>query len=337
MAGGSTLAVYAAITSNAIVTVAKFAGFAVTGSGSMLSEGVHSLADVGNQALLALGMKRANTPPDEHHPQGYGQEAFVWSMISAVGMFFLGCGVSITHGVQSLLDDGHTASAEHGSLNIGILLFALVVEGASLLLAVKGLRDEAKSHDQSFATYVRTTDDPFGVAVLFEDGAAVIGVLMALTAVLLSEWTGNPIWDPIGSIAIGVLLGLVAVFLIRKNRELLIGRAIRPEDRERLQGLLERDPAVQQVALQRAVVTGTKSYRIAAEIEFDGGYLSRKVMEGEDLTALHQQLSSPEALGAFLEVYGAKLMKQSGDEVDRIEAEIRTVLPKARHIHLEPD
>lgn len=338
MAGGSQLAVYVALGANAVVTVAKLAGFAMTGSGAMLSEAVHSIADVGNQALLAVGLKRAQIPEDEDHPGGYGREAFVWSMVSAVGMFFLGSGVSLTHGIQALWSDGHhEPSGDHGMLNLGILLFALVIEGGALGMAVRGLQRDAASHEQSFADYLRTTDDPFGVAVLFEDGAAVLGVLVALGAVGMAHITGQAWWDAAGSIVIGLLLGVVALFLIQKNRTLLIGRAIRPEDRRRLQEVLDADPAVDHVALQRAVVTGTSTYRISAEIEFDGSYFAEQYMEGRDLDALHGSLETPSDLEELLVDYGEHVMKQVGDEVDRIEDRIREVLPKAHHINIEPD
>ncbi len=339
MAGGSKLAVYAALTANSVVTVAKLAGFAVTGSGSMLSEGVHSLADVGNQALLALGMARANKPPDPTHPQGYGREAFVWSLISAVGMFFLGSGVSITHGVQALWEPhGHGHGASEGfELNLAILVFALVVEGAALAFAVRGIASEAKNHGQSLSEYLRTTDDPFGVAVILEDGAAVLGVLLALAAIGLTHITGAPYWDPLGSIAIGILLGGVAFFLIAKNRALLIGRAIREADQEALEALLAEDPAIDQVVLQRAVVVGTSSYRISAEIEFDADYLAERWLGEHDIDQLHAQLDTPEKLRSFLVGYGENVIERVGDEVDRLEARIREVLPKAESIALEPD
>ncbi len=336
-AHGSKVAVYAAITANAVVMVAKFAGFAVTGSGSMLSEGIHSAADVGNQALLAIGMKSAARPADETHPDGYGNEAFVWSLISAVGMFFLGCGVSVTHGVQSLLDSGHHAEPGGNTLNLAILVGAFFIEGLSLAIAVKAISDTAKSENQSLWAHLSETDDPFGVAVLAEDSAAVFGVVLALVAVGLTAVTGQVYWDAIGSIGIGFLLGGVAVFLIHKNRDLLIGRAIRAQDRQRLQEILEEDPAVEGVAVSQAVVMGTEAYRISAEIDFDGAYLADKYLETHDLDAIHKRVADPEELKEFLHEYGEAVMTQVGDEVDRIEDKIRTALPKASNIALEPD
>ena len=215
MAGGSKLAVYTAIGANSIVTVAKLTGFAITGSGAMLSEGIHSFADVCNQVLLAVGMKRSEAPADEKHPFGYGNEAFVWAMISAVGILFLGCGISLTHGVQALMDGGHHDESG-GTLNIAILIGAFIIEGLSLWVAVRELQKEAKRNEQGLMEYLKTTDDPFGVAILL-DSAAVFGVVLALAAVALTHFTHEPYWDAIGSISIGILLGLVAFFLMKES------------------------------------------------------------------------------------------------------------------------
>lgn len=336
MAGGSKLAVYTAIGANSVVTVAKLGGFAMTGSGAMLSEGIHSFADVGNQVLLAVGMKRSQAEPDEKHPFGYGNEAFIWALISAVGIFFLGCGVSMTHGVQSLMHGGHHDQSG-GMLNIGILVFALVVEGASLLVAIYGLNKEAKKQNQGFMEHLRTTDDPFGVAVLLEDSAAVFGVMIALVAVVLTHYTHEPYWDALGSVSIGLLLGFVAYFLIAKNRELLIGRSIRDQDKQALAGILREDPAIEGVLIQQGMVTGTESYTIRAELDFDGRYLAREHLKDQDLAELHASVDKPEDLQQLLEEFGEAMVERLGDEVDRIEAKIRKDLPKAKIIDLEVD
>jgi solute carrier family 30 (zinc transporter), member 9 len=336
MSHGSGAAVYTAIGANTVVMLAKFAGFFMTGSGAMLSEGIHSMADVGNQTLLAVGMKKAERPADDDHPFGYGKDAFVWSLISAVGIFFVGCGATIMHGVQSLSHpDAH--GAEGGMLNLGILLFALVLEGGSFGVAVWGLAKEARHTKQTFFQHIRSTDDPFGVAVLLEDAAAVLGVFIALAAVGLAHITGEPYWDAIGSIAIGLLLGFVALFLIRKNRIYLLDIAIRPEHREKLRELLINDPAIEGVAVQRAAVSGTAKYRISAELDFDGAYLARKYLETRNVVELHGTLDSPDALQVFLEQYGEDVMELMGDEVDRIEDKIRDAMPGAKNIALEPD
>jgi len=334
--GGSKLAIYSAIVGNTVVMIAKFAGWLLTGSGAMLSEGIHSFADVGNQVLLAVGLRSSQRSPDAQHPYGYGREAFVWSLMSAVGIFFLGCGVTLTHGVQTLFSDGGHEISSH-EIAIGILVFSLVVEGISWGIAMKSLWSEAVGRGVGFWENLRTTDDPFGIAVLLEDSAAVLGVIFALFAVLLTQWTHNPDWDAYGTLAIGLLLGAVALFLISKNRALLLGRAIRPEDREKLAAILEADPAIQRVVLQKATVAGVDDYRVSAEIDFDGAWIAEQWLRGVDDRTIRQRLESPEGVRAFLKEYGEAVLTQTGKEIDRIEGRIREEIPRARHIALEPD
>jgi len=334
--GGSKLAVYSAIAANTLVMVAKFAGWGLTGSGAMLSEAIHSVADLGNQVLLAIGLRKSHRPADAEHPFGYGREAFVWGLMSAVGIFFLGCGVTLAHGIHTLWQ-GADHGIESPTAGIAILLFALVAEGTSFAMAMKAVWDEAKRRGVGLVENIRTTDDPFAIAVLLEDSAAVLGVLLALTALVLTRVTHNPYWDAYGTIAIGLLLGAIALFLISRNRVLLLGRAIRPEDRATLTTLLESDPAIERVVLQRAVVAGVDDYRISAEIDFDGAWIAERYLETRDIEALRQELGSEEAFRRFLKEYGEAVLTQAGQEVNRIEARIREEMPHARNIALEPD
>ena len=317
--------------------VAKFVGFALTGSGTMLAEGIHSMADVGNQSLLAVGMSRAQLPPTPEHPYGYGRDAFVWALMSAVGIFFLGCGVTVAHGVQSLIVGGHHDATSAPWINLGILALSLVAEGASLYIAVRALQKQAKAQGLSLREHIRTTDDVFGVAVLLEDSAAVVGVILAFITVWLTHLTHAPYWDPIGSLLIGALLGGVALVLMRRNRALLIGQSVRPEELQRMNEIFRNDPVVEDVVMARAVVEGADAYHIAAEIDFDGRVLARRHLDGRDLDALARELDSGEKLMAFLEEFGDAVTDQVGEEVDRLEARIREGFPRARHVDLEPD
>ena len=336
MAGGSKVAVYSAIGANTLVMFAKFAGFFFTGSGTMLAEGIHSMADVGNQALLIVGMKRSKLPADAEHPFGYGRDAFIWALMSAVGIFFIGCGVTVAHGVHGLLSD---APHEVGdpTLNLGILAFAFVAEGASLIIAVVGIMKEAKSVGRGFWDHVRTTDDPFAVAVLLEDSAAVLGVVIAFACVLLGAITHQPWWDAVGSLVIGVLLGAVAIFLTAKNRAMLIGRSISKQDQDALEALLENDPAVEHVVLARGEVAGADAYRISAEIELDGHHLARLWLEGKEPDAVLAEIGDVESMPVFLGEFADDIVEMVGDEVDRIEGRIREAIPRAQSVDLEPD
>jgi zinc transporter 9 len=340
MAGGSKAAVYSAIGANSFVMVAKFIGWAVSGSGTMLAEAIHSAADVGNQALLVVGMKRAATPPDAQHPYGYGRDAFVWSLMSAVGIFFVGCGVSVAHGVHTLLEGGNH-EVGNPALNIGILALSMVAEGGSLYIAVRGLNKEAKARGIGFWQHVRTTDDPFGVAVLLEDSAACLGVLIAFCTIGLTALTHQSIWDAVGSILIGVLLGGVALFLMQRNRALLIGQAIRQDDLDKVVETLQNDPVVDNIASTRAVVAGASSYRISAEIDFDGREVVRRLLAARDEAELAEEIRTaaddPQTLQTWLEEFGEDVLERMGDEVDRIEAKLREAVPRAKAVELEPD
>lgn len=340
MASGSKTAVMTAIGANSLVTVAKLVGFALTGSGAMLAEGVHSLADVGNQALLAVGMNRAERPPDDVHPDGYAMEAFVWSIISAVGIFFLGCGVSLAHGIESLLHPSDHGP-EGGGIAIGILIFALVVEGASLAIAVRIAAKHARDRDLGFWEHVKTSDDPFELAVLLEDSAAVLGVIIALVAVVLTEVTGVHTWDSIGTIIIGLLLGVVAISLIERNRVFLVGRAATPEHLEAVEAVLEADPAVEYVTDIAAIVVGADQVRLRAELELDGRVMADTMLKDTDLEALlsgfQEAEHPPEALRDYLREFADDVVELAGDEVDRLEDMLRKADPSLKRIELEAD
>jgi len=340
MSSGSKSAVYAGIAANVLVTGAKFVGFALTGSGAMLAESLHSLADVGNQVLLAVGMKRATLPADEEHPFGYGREAFVWSIISAVGIFFVGCGVSVTHGVQTLLTHHpHEQAHDAGGTQIALVILAVsfVIEGASFAVAMRGLAQEAKESHHSFWQHLRSTEDPFGVAVFLEDSAAMLGIVIAAAAIGMAAYTGDQWWDAAGSIAVGVLLGFVAMFLVRKNRSYLVGIRVKPEVASELRALIEADPAIERVVEQRASVQGTDEYRIRTEIDFDGVYMAEQWLKSQDVSALAAGITSDADLRAFLHTYTDSVLDLVGDEIDRIEGDIAAKMPKARHLELEPD
>ena len=334
MAGGSATAVYTAIGANSIVAVAKLTAFAMTGSGAMLSEGIHSIADVANQCLLALGLSRSKRPADVDHPYGYDQERFVWALISAVGIFFLGCGVTVYHGVHSLLEGAEMHSS---SIALGVLGFSFVIEGMSLLVAIRALQKEARARGLGLMEYVRGGSDPTGAAILLEDGAAVLGVVIAAACIGLGIVTGHSWWDGVGSILIGLLLGWVAIWLINKNRMALVGRGVPEEQRQQVMQILSNDPVVEHVADVKATMVGDASFRFKAEIDFDGAEITRRWLETHDAEALLAQLQSPEDLERLLQELGEDLVTALGDEIDRLEAQIQEFVPSAQHVDIEAD
>lgn len=340
MAGSSAKAVYVAIATNSVITVTKLTAFAFTGSGALLSEGIHSLADVCNQSLLALGIKKAKQEADEDHPYGYGRDAFVWAMISAVGIFFLGCGFTLYHGLSSLWDhlQGHSHPIESINVAVGVLIFSIVLESWTLWVAVTEVKKSAAAVDMTLREYTHEGPDPMAVAVLLEDAAAVLGVLIALTCIGLYVLTGNPIFDAIGSIIISILLGCVAVFLVRKNRSALLGRKVTQSQAAAVMGVLSSDPAVEDFHDVKATVMSAESFRFKAEVDFDGRVIARKALEGQDMTELSSQISgSPEALETYLVDFGEQIVEVLGDEIDRIEKRIQAEVPGAKHVDLEAD
>jgi len=340
MAGSSAKAVYTAIATNSVITITKLTAFGFTGSGAMLSEGIHSLADVGNQSLLALGIQKAKKEADEDHPYGYGRDAFVWAMISAVGIFFLGCGFTLYHGASALWDhlNGNSHPLESINVAVGVLIFSVVLESWTLWIAVREVRKSADAAGMTFKEYTTDGADPMAVAVLLEDAAAVLGVLIVLVCIGLYVLTGNPIFDAIGSLVIALLLGCVAIFLVSKNRSALLGRTVTQSKQEAVISVLEADPVVEHIHDVKATVMSAETFRFKAEVDFDGEEIARRALIDQDLTKISEDVAgSPEALERYLLGFGEHIVEALGDEIDRIEARIRAEVPEAKHVDLEAD
>jgi len=330
VASESRFSVVSAIVGNALVMTAKFTAFAFTGSGAMFSEAVHTAADVLNQLLLFVGIVRSGRAPDRRYPYGYGPERFVWALISAVGIFFLGCGVTIYHGVHQLM--APRPVHDYGWA-IAVLLISLVIEGTVLVIAARGLHRAAEG--RPFWSYVRTEADPSAVAVLLEDSAACLGVLIALGCILLSERTGDPRWDAAGSLLIGTLLGLIATWLVRRNRELLVGRAIPVDTEETIRQVLLRHREVDRVIEIRGKVIDTETYDVAIEVDFDGARFA-ELLEA-DLKEAWRVIEGWEDFRAFAVRYADQVLDLVGDKIDEIEAQVAEAVPRAKHIDVEPD
>ena len=334
MAGSSTSSVIAGISANGLVTVAKFFGFSVSGSGAMLSEAIHSLADTINQALLLLGLKRSERGPDETHPEGYGRDRFFWGLVSALGIFFLGAGVTLYHGVHALM---HPEPSTHGWTTWAVLIFATVLEGGALAVAVRGLFKDAKAAGVGAVQYFKEGRDPTLIAILAEDAAAVFGLLLAIAGIALETYTGSPLWDGLATLSIGVLLACVAIFLIRVNRVFLLSRAVDEEISAEIREVLEAHPSVSKVESMTGVILTMGQYRVAADLDFDGAALARRVLSEEDMHALRADLGSDEALKLWLEGFAGRIVQALGDEVDAIEQEVRERVPGVDRLDLEAD
>jgi cation diffusion facilitator family transporter len=258
----SAVTVLVALGANLLIALAKSGAALFTASASMLAEAAHSWADTGNEVFLFIAERRAAAPPTARHPLGFGRDTYVWSLFAAVGLFTVGAAVSILHGITEL---GVRGPAEHPIVNYVVLAVSFVLEGISFLRAFQQVRRSASEADRDLLDFALTTSDPTVRAVVFEDAAALVGIVIAALGVALHQVTGSALWDAAGSIAVGVVLGVTAVVLIQQNRRFLIGEAVDPRVRAGvLQMLLERQDVVGVSYLHLEYVGPGKVYLVAA-------------------------------------------------------------------------
>lgn len=297
-AEGGSKAVAAALGANLGIAVAKFVAFAFTGSASMMAEGVHSIADSGNQGLLILGRSRSRRAETSRHPFGYGRERFFYAFVVAVVLFTVGALFSLYEGWHKIADphDIDEPVWAFAVLGLGILL-----EGFSFRTAVK--ESNRTRGDQSWVSYIRRARAPELPVVLLEDFAALLGLVVALVCVALAVITGNGVFDGVGSIAIGLLLGVVAVVLAVETKSMLIGESAVAEVEGKIITELESVEEVDRVIHLRTLHIGPEELLVAAKI-----------------AVTHDDTAAEVARG-----------------IDAAESRIREAVPEARHIYIEPD
>jgi cation diffusion facilitator family transporter len=295
----SKRAIVAAFLANLGIAVIKFVAFVVTHSSSMLSESIHSLADTGNQGLLLLGRARSRRPADEQHPFGYGTVRYFYAFVVAFVLFSLGGVFSVFEGVEKLTQPHKIESAVWA---IGVLLVSMVLEGLSFRTGIREA-NEVRPPGESWWQFIRHTKSPDLPVVLLEDSAALVGLVFALTGVILADVTGNGRWDGVGSLAIGFLLIAVAVVLVIEMGSLLVGESARPEVVLRIRHAIEASPHVQRCIHLRTEHLGPEEVVVATKVEFD-----------PDLT-----------------------MAELARTIDALEVDIRAAEPRATLIFVEPD
>ncbi len=287
-----------ALAANAAIAIAKLAGGLIGGSSALLAEAVHSFADTVNQVLLLVSLKLGANPADADHPFGHGKERFFWAFVVSVSIFVGGGLLSIREGILSLV-------GEHGEvafkLTLGVLLFSLVAEGIALFRAIRHLRHEAEADGKPFFAFVRETKDPTPKVVLFEDSAAVVGVLIALTGVTLAHVTGNHLWDGGAAVAIGVLLVVTGFELGRDTKGLLIGESAAPDERRALREAIESHPQVAELIELLTMHVGPKAILVAARIHFAGGIDSGELERLADELTRRMRERVPEVTQVFLD------------------------------------
>ncbi|MFJ9733697.1 cation diffusion facilitator family transporter [Streptomyces sp. NPDC101171] len=262
---GSTLTVVVAALANLGIAIAKVAAGLVSGSSAMLSEAAHSVADTVTEVLLLTALKRSRKPPDEDHPLGYGPERYVWALLAAVATFVGGAVFSLYDGIHTLTR-GETLGDPRVSYIV--LAVAFVLEGFSLRTGVRQARGDADRRGMPFRLYLRHTPDTAVKAVVLEDSAALIGLVLAAGGLLGGQLTGSGVWDGIASLSIGVLLLYVAWVLGRSNVELLIGRPLPRPVRERIRAELLQVEHIEAVLELTTLVQAPGEALVAAKVDF---------------------------------------------------------------------
>ncbi len=262
----SRKSVLAALTANGAIAVTKLAAAAASGSTAMLAEGIHSVADTGNQLLLLLGMRRSRKPPDEEHPFGHGMERFFWTFVVALTLFTVGGLVSVGRGVQGIL---HREETPGLWLGVGVLLVAAVFEGSALRIALRSFNH--KRGGRSFWAGIRRAKDPETLTVVFEDTAALTGIAVAITGLVLANAFDDARFDAGAAVVIGVLLCVVAFALARESRDLLIGESASREMRGAIREAIETIPETEQIRDLLTMHVGPEEILVNVEVAFRDG------------------------------------------------------------------
>jgi cation diffusion facilitator family transporter len=297
-ASGGTRAIVAALSANLGIAITKFVAFLFSGSSSMLAESVHSLADSGNQLLLLMGGRRSRKAADDKHPFGYGRERYVYAFVVSIILFSVGGVFSLYEGIDKI---SHPHELEVPWLPILVLVIAIGLESFSLRTAVK--ESNHIRGKQGWVAFIRHAKQPELPVVLLEDVAALAGLVFALAGVGLTILTGNPIWDGIGTVAIGVLLVTVAIILGIETKSLLVGEGASRGDVEKIRDAFNASTRVEALIHMKTLYLGPEELLVAAKVAFP------KTATVADVARA----------------------------INEVEAEIRTAVPVARVIYIEPD
>jgi cation diffusion facilitator family transporter len=265
----------------------------------MLAEAAHSAADTTNQLLLLASLNLAERPADDAHPFGYGKERFFWSFLAAVSIFVSGALFSVYEGLHRIF--GPTEPEGSVGIAFAVLAIGFVLEGSSLIRAARQTGSEARRRSRTFARHLRVTRDPTTKTVVFEDTAAVIGLALAAAGIGLTELTGSTFWDGLASVLIGVLLAVVALFLGRDSKGLLIGEGAQPEEREAIVRVFDDHPKVLSVEELLTMALGPASLLVAARLDFVPDVDSDEVEEVADELERQLREAVPEITEVFLD------------------------------------
>jgi cation diffusion facilitator family transporter len=294
--GGGTKAVITAMLANAGIAIAKFVAYLVTGSGAMLAESIHSVADTSNQALLLLGGRRAQRVADDRHQFGYGRERYFWAFVVAMILFALGGIFSIYGGISKLRDPHELESLGWA---IGVLLFATVAESFAMRTAI--IESRKVKGNRTWWEFIRKSRSPELPVILLEDAGALIGLLLAMIGVGLTALTGDPTWDALGTLGIGILLVAISVVLTIEMKSLLIGEAATQEHIEAITSAATSSASVIRVIDLKTQHIGPEELLVAGKIEFDRGLDNAELSDAIDVVESAVRASVPLTMQIYLE------------------------------------
>jgi cation diffusion facilitator family transporter len=294
--GGSRVAVIAAVVGNLLVAIIKFVAAGLTGSSAMVAEGIHSLVDTGNGGLVLLGMKRSQAPADEQHPFGHGKSLYFWTLIVAISIFGIGGGMSLYEGISYLQ---HPSALGNPWPNYIVLAIAFLVEGSAFFVAMREFN--AARGERGAFDFIRNAKDPSLFTIVFEDSAAMLGLIVAFLGVFLGHLFKNPYFDGAASIVIGLILMGVAFLLARESKGLLVGEGVEPAVLAAMRALVSADESVRAVGAIRTIYLGPSDLLVNLDAAFDPQM---------DSDAVH-------------------------DAVTRIEAALKRAYPETRRVYIE--
>ncbi|MEL6987193.1 MAG: cation diffusion facilitator family transporter [Bacteroidota bacterium] len=301
MAGSSKAAVWSAIIANSAIAVSKFVAAFFTGSSSMLSEGIHSLVDTGNGILLLFGLKSSKKPADDKHPFGYGQETYFWSFVVAILIFALGGGIALYEGIEHIL---HPRELKNLKWSYVVLLLAMAFEGYALSVALKQFN--STRGDKSFYKALVDSKDTTTSAVVIEDTAALLGLIIAFVCLLLGQVTGIIYFDGIGSVLIGVLLISVSFFFAIECKGLLIGEGLLEEDVQKIEKILDEDPNVNANTRPLSLYFGPEEVLVNLDVNFKDELDSDQIEETIDRIESNIRKAIPSVNRIFIEAASMK-------------------------------
>lgn len=275
MASGSKKVILAALIGNGLISITKFIAAGITGSAAMLSEGIHSVVDTSNQALLLYGLKRSQKPPDESFPFGHGKEIYFWSFVVAILLFSIGAGISIYEGVHHIL---HPPKHVHDpTINYIVLGLAIIFESGALYIAVKEFNKVRGP--LGYLEAVKHGKDPSLFVVLFEDCAAMAGLLIALVGITLAQATQNAMWDGVASVTIGIILAFTAAWLAYETKSLLIGEGADPKITKHIKEIAQKSDSIDEINEILTLHMGPDFLLVTISIDFKDHLPAGKVEE----------------------------------------------------------